>query len=156
NPVPLTGRSLIDQHGQAADSADDFRGQVTLVFSGYRRCPDICPLSIARLAEAYGKFADTGGLSVVRATGAPGHHAPEALGDYVSRFHPDFVGRTGSNNQVAEAAKAFFVGYAGAGPTVAHTDMVMVLDRTGNMRYMYGTDAVISIGEDLPGLLRRL
>lgn len=156
NPVPVSGLDLVNHRGQVVDLADDFSGDVTLVFFGYTRCPDICPLTMARLAQAYGQLERTDGLKVVMVTVDPGHDTPEVLGDYVQRFHPDFIGLTGSNNQIAEAAKTFFVGYAGEAPTVAHTDMVMVLDRAGNMRYMYGTEAVISIGEDLPGLLRQL
>ena len=156
NPVPVSGLDLVNHRGQVVDLADDFSGDVTLVFFGYTRCPDICPLTMARLAQAYGQLERTDGLKVVMVTLDPGHDTPEVLGAYVQRFHPDFIGLTGSNNQIAEAAKTFFVGYAGEAPTVAHTDMVMVLDRAGNMRYMYGTEAVISIGEDLPGLLRQL
>lgn len=156
NPVPVSGLQLVNHRGEKVDLAADFGGEVTLVFFGYTRCPDICPLTMARLAQAYEGLERTDGLKVVMVTVDPGHDTPEVLGEYVERFHPDFVGLTGSNNQIAEAAKTFFVGYAGAAPTVAHTDMVMVLDRAGNMRYMYGTEAVINIGEDLPGLLRRL
>lgn len=156
NPVPVRGLQLVNHRGETVDLAADFGGEVTLVFFGYTRCPDICPLTMARLAQAYEGLERTDGLKVVMVTVDPGHDTPEVLGEYVERFHPDFVGLTGSNNQIAEAAKTFFVGYAGAAPTVAHTDMVMVLDRAGNMRYMYGTEAVINIGEDLPGLLRRL
>ncbi|MFA5550583.1 MAG: SCO family protein [Trueperaceae bacterium] len=156
NPVLVSGLDLVNQRGQSVDLAADFGGDVTLVFFGYTRCPDVCPLTMARLAQAYQNLPDTEGLSVVMVTVDPGHDTPEVLGDYVSRFHPDFVGLTGNNSQVAEAAKAFYVGFAGEAPTVAHTDMVVVLDRQGNMRYMYGQEAVISIGEDLPGLLRRL
>ncbi len=156
NPVPVSGLELVDHRGETVDLAADFGGDVTLVFFGYTRCPDVCPLTMARLAQAYEGLERTDGLKVVMVTVDPGHDTPEVLGEYVERFHPDFVGLTGSNNQIAEAAKTFFVGYAGEAPTVAHTDMVMVLDREGNMRYMYGTEAVISIGEDLPGLLRRL
>ena len=156
NPVPVSGLQLVNHRGEKVDLAADFGGEVTLVFFGYTRCPDICPLTMARLAQAYEGLERTDGLKVVMVTVDPGHDTPEVLGEYVERFHPDFVGLTGSNTQIAEAAKTFFVGYAGAAPTVAHTDMVMVLDRAGNMRYMYGTEAVINIGEDLPGLLRRL
>lgn len=156
NPVQISGLQLVDQRGQTVDLADDFGGKVTLVFFGYTRCPDICPLTMARLAQAYEGLTDRSGLNVVMVTVDPGHDTPEVLADYVRRFHPDFVGLTGSNTQIAEAASTFYVGFAGNAPTVAHTDMVAVLDRQGRMRYMYGQEAVINIAEDLPGLLRRL
>lgn len=156
NPVPVSGLQLVNHRGEKVDLAADFGGEVTLVFFGYTRCPDVCPLTMARLAQAYNKLERPDGLSVAMVTVDPGYDTPEVLADYVGRFHPDFVGLTGSNNQVAEAAKAFFVGFAGEAPSLAHTDMVVVLDRDGNMRYMYGQEAVINIGDDLPGLLRRL
>lgn len=156
NPVPVSGLSLVNQSGQPVSLAEDFGGNVTLVFFGYTRCPDVCPLTMARLAQAYQQLDRTDGLQVVMVSVDPGHDTPEVLGEYVHRFHPDFIGLTGNNTQVAEAAKAFYVGFAGQAPEVAHTDMVIVLDRSGNMRYMYGTEAVINIGEDLPELLRRL
>ncbi len=156
NPTTIDGLMLVDHTGAEVDLAADFRGDVTLVFFGYTRCPDVCPLTMARLARAYDELERPDGLRVVMVTVDPGHDTPEVLGSYVQGFNDAFVGLTGSNNQVAEAARAFFVGFAGQAPTVAHTDMVAVLDRQGQMRYLYGQEAVISIAEDLPGLLRRL
>lgn len=155
-PVEVAGLQLVDHTGATVDLAADFRGDVTLVFFGYTRCPDVCPLTMARLARAYQQLDRPDGLRVVMVTVDPGHDTPEVLGDYVRRFDPDFVGLTGSNSQVAEAARTFFVGFAGNAPAVSHTDTVAVLDREGRMRYLYGQEAVLKIEEDLPGLLRTL
>lgn len=156
NPVQISGLQLVNQRGQSVNLANDFGGKVTLVFFGYTRCPDICPLTMARLAQAYEGLTNKADLNVVMVTVDPGHDTPEVLADYVGRFHPDFYGLTGNNTQVAQAASTFYVGFAGNAPTVMHTDMVAVLDRQGRMRYMYGQEAVIKLAEDLPGLLRRL
>lgn len=156
NPVTIAGLALVDQHAQAVDLATDFSGNVTLVFFGYTRCPDVCPLTMARLARAYDQLGAPSDLQVVMVTVDPGFDTPEVLTDYLARFNPGFVGLTGSNSQVAQAAKEFFVGFAGNAPAVAHTDMVAVLDRQGQMRYLYGQDEVLRIGDDLPVLLRRL
>lgn len=156
NPVQIADLQLVDQRGNTVTLAGDLNGKVSLIFFGYTRCPDVCPLTMARLAQAYERLDDTSGLNVVMVTVDPGHDTPAVLADYVQRFHPDFIGLTGSNTQIAEAAMAFYVGFAGEAPTVAHTDMVAVLDRQGRMRYMYGQEAVIRLSEDLPALLRRL
>lgn len=156
NPVTVSGFELVDHHGEPVDLAADYAGDVTLVFFGFTRCPDVCPLTMARLANAYEELDAPDDLRVVMVTVDPGNDTPEVMADYVGRFHPDFVGLTGSNTQVAEAARAFFVGFAGAGPAIAHTDVVAVLDREGQIRYIYGQEATLRIGEDLPGLLRRL
>ncbi|HNQ98531.1 MAG TPA: SCO family protein [Trueperaceae bacterium] len=156
NPVPVTGLRLIDTAGHEVDLADDFAGSVTLVFFGYTRCPDVCPLTMARLTRAYEILGAPTGLKVVMVSVDPGHDTPEVMAEYLSRYHPDFVGLTGSNSQVAEAARTFFVGYAGSGATVAHTDVVGVLDRHGSLRYIYGQDVVVKLGDDIPELLREL
>lgn len=155
-PVAISGFELVDQHGAPVDLAADYAGDVTLVFFGYTRCPDVCPLTMARLGRAYEELDAPDDLRVVMVTVDPGHDTPEVMAGYVGGFHPDFVGLTGSNSQVAEAARAFFVGFAGLGPAISHTDVVAVLDREGRMRYIYGQEATLRIGEDLPGLLRRL
>jgi len=156
NPVKVTGYGLVDTSGRPVDLAADFHGSVTLVFFGYTRCPDVCPLTMARLARAYELAGAPADLEVVMVTVDPGYDTPEVLAEYLARYDPAFEGLTGSNTQVAAAARAFFVGYSGAGSTVAHTDVVAVVDRQGFLRYIYGQDAVVQLGEDLPALLRTL
>ena len=156
NPVAVTGLELVDHHGAAVDLAADFGGDVTLVFFGFTRCPDVCPLTMARLGKAYVDAGEPDDLSIVMVTVDPEYDTPAVMADYVGRFHPDFVGLTGSNSQVATAARAFFAGYSGSDVQIVHTDAVAVVDRTGMMRYVYSADAVVSIGADLPQLLRSL
>lgn len=156
NPVAVTGLELVDHHGAAVDLAADFGGDVTLVFFGFTRCPDVCPLTMARLGKAYVDAGEPDDLSVVMVTVDPEYDTPAVMADYVGRFHADFVGLTGSNTQVATAARAFFAGYSGSDAQIVHTDAVAVVDRAGMMRYVYSADAVVSLGADLPQLLRSL
>lgn len=156
NPVKVTGFGLLDTAAEPVDLAADFGGSVTLVFFGYTRCPDVCPLTLARLSRAYELLGSRDGLEVVMVSVDPGHDTPEVMAEYMGRFHPSFVGLTGSNSQVAEAARAFYVGFAAGGSTVAHTDVVGVVDRQGYLRYIYAQDVVVRLGEDLPELLRVL
>jgi len=116
----------------------------------------VCPLTMARLARAYELAGQPGDLDVVMVTVDPGFDTPEVLREYLGRFHPAFLGLTGTNSQVAAAAKAFFVGFVEGGGSVAHTDVVGVVDRRGYLRYIYGQDAVPRLGDDIPELLRRL
>ncbi|MBW7916908.1 MAG: SCO family protein [Trueperaceae bacterium] len=155
-PVQVTGLDLVDTAGDPVDLAGDLAGSVALVFFGYTRCPDVCPLTMARLARAYELAGQPADLDVVMVTVDPGFDTPEVLGEYVGRFHPAFMGLTGTNSQVAAAAKAFFVGFVEGGGSVAHTDVVGVVDRRGYLRYIYGQDAVPRLGDDIPELLRRL
>src|SRR5262245_53611152 len=48
---PAPGFRLVDQDGRAATLAT-YRGRPVLVFFGYTRCADYCPLTLDRLARA--------------------------------------------------------------------------------------------------------
>ena len=156
NPVDVRGLDLVDQEGSTVDLAGDFGGDVTLVFFGFTRCPDVCPLTMARLAKAYRDAGEPQDLKVVMVSVDPEFDTPEVMGAYVERFHDDFVGLTGTTSQVATAARTFFAGYSGTAEELVHTDAVAVVDRQGRLRYVYTADAVVSLGGDLSGLLASL
>src|SRR4051812_32407441 len=54
--IDLTGAdyakdfSLSDQNGKVR-TVNDFAGKVVVVFFGYTQCPDVCPTSMAELAQ---------------------------------------------------------------------------------------------------------
>jgi len=158
NPVAIDGLQLVDGAGEPVDLAADFNGELTLVFFGYTRCPDVCPLTLAQLARVYEGAGEPDDVNVVMVTVDPDFDTPEVVDGYVRRFHPDFVGLTGSNQQVATAARAFFIGYSGAASQqqLVHTDVVAVVDREGMLRRIYGTADVPQLANDLPNLRRRL
>ncbi len=156
DPVAVSGLSLVDQAGRPFDMAGDLDGDVALVFFGFTRCPDVCPLTMAQLSSAYQEVGEPEDLKVVMVTVDPGFDTPEVVGAFVERFDPSFIGLTGTNSQVAAAAKAFFVGYGGAGVELVHTEYVAVLDRDGRMRYVYGSDVVRTLARDLPRLMAQL
>jgi protein SCO1 len=131
-------------------------GDTTLVFFGFTRCPDVCPITMSRLGTIYRDLDTPAGLRVLMITVDPDHDTPELLQRYVDGFHPDFVGLSGTNEQVAAAAQTFWIGYAGSGVELLHTDVVAVVDSAGALRYVYGQDALRHLPADLPGLMRRL
>src|SRR3989339_838413 len=65
----------------------DFRGKVVAVFFGYTHCPDVCPTTLADLAQAMrllGKDADR--VQVLFITVDPERDTPEMLVQYVPAF----------------------------------------------------------------------
>lgn len=134
--------------GELASEAD-----WTLVFFGFVDCPDVCPLTMSRLAETYRELGEPDGLQVVMVTVDPERDGPERLHRYVSGFHPSFRGLTGSSSDVAAAARRFFIGYRGTGSAIAHTEAVGLVDADGRLRGVYGQGKVGRIGDDLVDLL---
>ena len=132
----------------------DYEGDVLLIFFGFTNCPDVCPLTMGRLAKMYRDMDEPDGIQVAMITVDPAHDTPEVLGNYVSAFHTDFTALSGSQEDIANAARTFFVGYRDIGDTqFVHTDTVAILDREGRMRLIYGQDKVKHIHEDLETVL---
>jgi protein SCO1/2 len=102
---------LRDAQGGSRTLAD-FRGKVTVLFFGYTHCPDVCPTTLADLAQAMQLLgADAAKVQVVFVTLDPVRDTPEMLGQYVPAFHPAFIGLSGDAAATDAAAKAFGVSY---------------------------------------------
>jgi protein SCO1 len=152
--------SVSDVHLQTNEgdfSFADLKGNVVVVFFGFVRCPDVCPLTMNRLAETYRAIGEPEDLKIVMVTVDPEHDTPEITQNYAGGFHPSFMGLSGTNTQVAEATKRFYIG---ANITkdgqVIHTDPVLILDRNGNMQRVYSQSSMIQLEQDLPVLLKTL
>lgn len=89
-------------------SLADYRGKIVALFFGYTHCPDVCPTTLADLAQVMtllGKQADQ--VQVLFITLDPERDTPQMLADYVPAFHPAFLGLSGSPAEISQAAQAF-------------------------------------------------
>lgn len=156
-PRPVGHLELVAADGQRV-ALSEVAGTWTLVFFGFVDCPDVCPATMARLAETYRDLGEPEGVRVVMVTVDPERDDPQRLQEFVSGFHADFVGLGGSARDVGEAAKSFFIGFNRVGDQLAHTDAVALLDDRARLRAVYGQSSVRGIGRDLQQLLsgRRL
>ncbi len=119
----------------------DFRGKAIVVFFGYTQCPDVCPTTLAELAEVMtqlGPQADE--VQVLFVSVDPERDTQELLANYVPAFDKRFLGLYGDAEATARAAKAFKVFYQkvpGKTPgsyTMDHTAGSYVFDRQGRVR----------------------
>ena len=120
NAVDITGANyarelaLTDADGKPRSLAD-FRGKVTLVFFGYTQCPDVCPTTLAELAEVKRSLgADGERVQGVFVSVDPERDTPELLKTYVAQFDPSFVALRGTPQQTLATAKEFKVFFAKA------------------------------------------
>jgi len=98
--------SLLDQDGQPFTN-QDLRGRWSLIFFGYTYCPDVCPTTMATLKQLEIKLQDTlaeGNTRYIMASVDPERDTPEQLADYVAHFNPEFIGLTGSVEEMAAFA----------------------------------------------------
>ncbi len=79
------------------------RGHWTFLFFGFVNCPDVCPTTLATLAEARRIVADLPmgeQPAVVLVSVDPARDTPEVLGHYVAHFDPSFTGVTGEADAI--------------------------------------------------------
>ena len=152
---PQVGDLTLTAAGGDRVALADFRGAWLLVFFGFTSCPDVCPLTMGRLAETYSDLGRPEEVQVVMVSVDPATDTPERTQAYVASFDPSFVGLSGTSAAIADAARTFFVGYRQLDRGVSHTDTVALLDPEGRMQLVYTQDKVTQIGRDLQVILNR-
>jgi len=163
--VDITGASYarelsLTDHTGAARSLADYRGKLVAVFFGFTQCPDVCPTTLADMAEVRKLLGDKArDVQVLFVTLDPERDTAALLTQYVPGFDPSFVGLRGDAAQTAAAArefKVFFQKVAGPTPSsysIDHTAGTFVFDREGRVRLFirHGTPPA-----DIAADLRRL
>ena len=154
--------ALTDHNGQPK-SIKDFAGKVVVLFFGYTQCPDVCPTSMAELAEIKKLLgADGGKLQGLFVTLDPARDKPEVLKAYMANFDPTFLALIPTPEQLAAVAKDFKVYYKkvdGKTPTsytMDHSAGSYVYDTRGQLRLYtrYGSGAK-PLAQDIQILLKQ-
>ncbi len=152
--------SLTDGDGQPRTLAE-FKGKLVVVFFGYTQCPDVCPTTLAELAEVKRSLgADSARVQGIFVSVDPERDSAALLKSYVASFGPDIIGLRGSLDETKAVAKEFKVFFAKApgktetSYTVDHTAGSYVFDAQGRVRLFtrYGSGAQ-ALADDLKVLL---
>jgi protein SCO1 len=104
--------TLVNTTGQTVTDKDVLK-QPSLVYFGYTFCPDVCPVDVARNADAVDILAKQGiNVTPVFITIDPERDTPAVLADYAANLSPDLVALSGSADQIKTAAQAYKAFYA--------------------------------------------
>ncbi|MCB9162534.1 MAG: SCO family protein [Caldilineaceae bacterium] len=129
-------------------SLSDFRGKYVLLYFGYTFCPDVCPTTMNDLRTAVRTLGDKADdVQVIMVSVDPQRDTVEQMAKYVAAFDPSFLGMTGDQAVIDQAASQFGVffdvheGSAATGYLVDHTSIVTLIDPEGYAReiFAYGT-----------------
>ena len=143
---------LIDHTGRARRLAD-FRGRAVMLSFGYTHCPNMCPTTLAQMAQVRPKLgADGKRVQGLFVTVDPARDTPEVLARYVPAFDPTFLGLHGEAAATEALAKEFKVYFhakkadAEGLYTVYHMGAVYVFDPAERLRLLMtpptGVDAM--------------
>lgn len=131
--------TLIDHRGRRV-SDDSFRGRFMLVYFGFTRCTDTCPVDLPIMAQALdrlGPLAER--IAPLFVTVDPANDTPDTMARYVAAFHPQLIGLTGSEAQIAAIARAYKVHrrkltlphHTTGAYAVDHGSLTYLMDRDG-------------------------
>jgi protein SCO1/2 len=155
------GKSLaLTDHTGKARTLADFRGKAVVLFFGFTHCPDVCPTTLADMAQVKRKLGPLGErVQVLFVTVDPERDTQDKLARYVPAFDPSFLGLRGdpeATRAVAKEFKIYFEKRPGATPgeySVDHSAQSYVIDPQGRLRLFVRHER---IGEDLAPDLRTL
>jgi protein SCO1/2 len=122
------------------------RGKVVLLYFGYTKCPDVCPTSLASIAQVLNQLSDEE-LAFVQGVFVsvdPKRDNLQRLDEYVSYFHPDLIGITGSESEIAKVAKRYGVQYnkvylkdSAFGYALNHSSIIYLITPAGEVRFVF-------------------
>jgi protein SCO1/2 len=162
-PRELPQVALTDDDG-APFAIGSLAGRPTLVFFGFTNCPDICPLTLAVLAQAMDSLrAEETAPAVLFVSVDPGRDTPARIKAYVEAFDPEFIGATADDATLAPLLAALGVTVhqerqGDAVYNVVHNGTVYVLDADARWAALFGGSAhrTEDIVRDYRALRRRL
>lgn len=143
----------------------DHRGKVEVVFFGYTYCPDVCPFTLAKMKQLYGRLgARAAEVEVIFVSVDPQRDSVEKLAAYVPSFDRRFYGLHIGPESLPKAAKAFDVAVRYGQPKggletetnyfVDHTANFFVVDRQGVLRLRFPPNATVDqLASDIQKLL---
>lgn len=136
---------LTDTEGKTFDFAVEAPGSVTLLFFGYTHCPDVCPIHMANIAAALDKLPHrvASKVKVVFVTTDPERDTPERIREWLDNFDKDFIGLTGTADEIAEAGRQVKIAPAvkevqeDGSYLVGHSARVIAFTADGAGRFLY-------------------
>ena len=118
-----------------------FHGKVVALAFGYSHCGDVCPVTLATLAQARRQLgAQAAGFQVVYVTVDPERDDAAQLKAWLAAFDPSFVGGTGSVPALDAVDKLYGVSVkrmpSANGAVFGHSSSVYLIDGQGRLRAM--------------------
>jgi protein SCO1/2 len=167
NAVDITGADYakgfaLGDHNGKTRQLTDFAGKVVVMFFGYTQCPDVCPTTMADMAEIKKTLgADGERLQVLFVTVDPERDTAVLLKAYMENFDPTFVALLPTLQQLPELTRDYKIYYKkveGTTPTsysMDHSAGSYVYDTKGQLRLFtrYGSPKE-ALTKDIQTLLK--
>ena len=156
---PANDFVLTDQNGKPFHLSQ-LRGKVLFLFFGYTHCPDACPTTMAKLSQVYkllGRNSDQ--VMTLFVSVDPGRDTTSVLKSYLTYFHMNSIGLTGTKEEIDMVVKQYGAKYeieesdSAAGYHINHSTDLYLLDQKGELArtfsYSDGTQVIVDGAEQV-------
>lgn len=115
---------------------------LNLLYFGYVKCPDVCPLTLSFVAQAFKKLSpqERQELQFIFLSVDHEHETPADVALFARQFNPDFVGLSGTAEQIQTTLNLFGASFilekdpkSYLGYSIVHTDTLFFLDHRGKV-----------------------
>ena len=152
--------TLTNQNGEPV-SMKSLEGRWNLLFFGYTFCPDICPATLAELRQLRGQLPEAARqrMQPILVSVDPERDTPAQLKKYLEYFGAEFIGLTGSLDDIQTLANAAGVPFIPADTskdnyTVDHGCNLVLIGPDGRLRgFVRAPLRTEKLVEQLPAVL---
>lgn len=137
-PRVFSDFALVDHRG-APFTLENLQDKWSILFFGFTNCPDICPTTMATLAEMYEDLGEgeKEELQIVMISLDPERDTVEKIAEYVPYFNEDFIGVTGDANFILRLTTQLNVAYTQVplgddNYTVDHSTQLVLINPKGH------------------------
>ena len=118
-------------------SSERLLGKPAALYFGFTRCGDVCPTTLSRMVKLRRQAGGEDKFNIVFITIDPAHDGPTEVGQYATLFNSPIIGLTGSQAQIDQVKKQYGIyaqpqPHAAMGQEMAHSAIVLLMDRNGN------------------------
>ena len=137
---------LLEDHRGKVFTNESLIGQWSFVFFGYTHCPDVCPTTLALLNQVDQVLKKEKGIILPKTifiSVDPERDTIEQLTDYVPYFNPEFIGVTGSMENLQVLTKSLGIVFGNEGDAdnvdyeVFHSTRIMLIDPEVRLKALF-------------------
>jgi protein SCO1/2 len=116
--------------------------KLNLLYFGYVKCPDVCPMTLSYAGDAFKKLSADQAMMArfIFVSVDFAHDSPKSVADYATNFFPNFLGLSGSQQQIDKTIALFPASYmvednpkSYLGYSIIHTDKIFFLNKQGKV-----------------------
>jgi protein SCO1/2 len=142
--LPYLRFSLVADRGQLV-TEKDYRGDVVLLYFGFTKCEDECPITMLRLSRIMQRLGqDAEHVRLLFITVDPENDTPQVLHQYIAAFDPEHMaGLTGGSRDLEAIVKRYRAANRpehGKADDISHSNVMYIFDQLGQARLLVMPD----------------